>query len=373
MRCANPFKYKGPLDPGHDSMITITREEELNEIMKGISNQTYYALIAPRQMGKTTLLFQLIHDINNLLDDTIGIYITLEDLVNIDSVGFYQSFVRKFITFLSSKFDIHPSSLREKAKEVRTNLDLKDFFLEMAKATLSHPSDSDDVIKFEKREGKKYKFVLMVDEVGAIPEDSIVEFVKTIRSIFIERLSMEGFKAYSIILCGAADLATLTYGKTSPFNISKVIQVRDFGFEEIYTWITDIFNYLGIVCDDSFYEQFFLQTQGHPYLSQMLCSKMIEKCEREGRNKISSADLTEAINNAVNGDINLLTVLEKITKDVLMKEMLLKILNNEPVPYSRAHTIIYNLQLSGAIRKKDTVCVVKNPIYEKFFRHYFNL
>ena len=171
-------------------------------------------------------------------------------------------------------------------------------------------------------------------------------------------------------------------GDRTPYNVlvhhGKIYHIdltykRDFYFEEIYNWITHIFKYLGIRCDEPFYEQLFLQTGGHPYLSQMLCSKMIENCEREGRCKISSDDLTEAIYNALNGDINLLTILEKITKDVLMQEMLLKILSDEPVKYSRAHTIIYNLQLSGAIRMKDNVCVIKNPIYEKFFRQYFNL
>ena len=234
----------------------------------------------------------------------------------------------------------------------------------------------DDCIDFEPKAPKEYKglkFILLVDEIDAIPHDIMIEFVKTVRSIFIERLSVAGFKGYTMILCGSADLASLTYGKTSPFNISKVIYIRDFSFEEIHGWLTSTFQYLGIQFSDSFAHKLFEQTEGHPYLTQLLCFRIMKRLQKEGRNEATPDDFQEIDQIITDGDVNLLTTLERIKKDELLQEMTLKILKGDPVRYSRTHDIIYHLELAGAIRRKDEYCRIRNPIFEKFLRQYFNL
>ena len=99
-----PFKYTGPLDPEHDSLVSITRHEELKEVVKGVSNQTYYAIVGPRQIGKTTFLFQLLREISENLHGFQGIYLTLEDLVQVKHQDFYKNFARKIISSLSSRY-----------------------------------------------------------------------------------------------------------------------------------------------------------------------------------------------------------------------------------------------------------------------------
>jgi hypothetical protein len=374
-----PFKYTGPLDPEHDSLVSIARHEELKEVVKGVSNQTYYAIVGPRQIGKTTFLFQLLREISQNLRGFQGIYLTLEDLVHVKHEDFYKNFARKIISSLSNCYEIQPASLRERYKTVTTNLDLKDFLLELAKAKLRSPEpdilDDADCIDFEPRAPKEYKgskFILLVDEIDAIPHDIMIEFVKTVRSIFIERLSVAAFKGYTMILCGSADLASLTYGKTSPFNISKVIYIRDFSFEEIRGWLNESFQYLGIKFSDAFAHKLFEQTEGHPYLTQLLCFRIMKRLLKEGRSEATLADFQEIDQIINDGDVNLLTTLERIKKDELLREMTLKILNGDSVRYSRTHDIIYHLELAGAIRRKDEYCRIRNPIFEKFLRQYFN-
>jgi len=372
-----PFKYTGPLDPEHDSLVSIARHEELKEVVKGVSNQTYYAIVGPRQIGKTTFLFQLLREISENLHGFQGIYLTLEDLVHVKHEDFYKNFARKIISSLSSRYEIQPASLRERYKTVTSNLDLKDFLLELAKAKLRSPEPDldDDCIDFEPRAPKEYKglkFILLVDEIDAIPQDIMIEFVKTVRSIFIERLSVAGFKGYTMILCGSADLASLTYGKTSPFNIAKVIYIKDFSFEEIHEWLIRSFQYFGIQFSDSFAHMLFEQTEGHPYLTQLLCSRIMKRLRKEDRSKASLDDFQEIDQIITDGDVNLLTTLERIKKDELLQEMTLKILKGDSIRYSRTHDIIYHLELAGAIRRKDEYCRIRNPIFEKFLRQYFN-
>lgn len=367
-----PFKFAGPLDPDYDNLIAIIRDEELKEVVNGLYNNTYYALIAPKQTGKTTFLFQLMNKMTKSLPGFQGVYITLEDLIQVERQEFYKSFARKIITYLNSHYKVQPASIRDRYKTVNTNLDLKDFFLELARAKFCHP-DSEECIEFEAKEYKKLKLILLIDEIEAIPQEIMIEFVKTVRSIFIERLSIEGFKAYTMILCGSEDLCSLTYGKTSPFNISKVIYIRDFSFEEIRNWFIQIFQHLEVQFDDPFIQQLFEQTHGHPYLTQIICSKIIKRLQREGRDKVNQDDFKEIDHIISSGDINLLTTLEKIRKDELLQEMILKILKGDSIRYSRTHDIIYNLELAGAIRREDGYCQIRNPIYEKFFRQHFNI
>jgi len=129
MKKINPFKFTGPLDPEQDHLITINRMEELKDLVNGLSNQIYYALVAPRQTGKTTLLLQFVHEMKEDLPGFLGIYLTLEDLYQVKHGEFYKSLARKIITSLTTRYQIHPASLKERYASIYSNLDLKDFCL----------------------------------------------------------------------------------------------------------------------------------------------------------------------------------------------------------------------------------------------------
>ena len=62
---ANCFKYLGPVDPDRDKEVIINRTEDSEEILAGIKNSNYHAVIAPRQTGKTSIFLHLIHEIRN--------------------------------------------------------------------------------------------------------------------------------------------------------------------------------------------------------------------------------------------------------------------------------------------------------------------
>ena len=56
MQIKNPFKYWGHLDPKKDTNIYIDRRKDLDTVLNRINDLNYYAIIAPRQTGKTTFL-----------------------------------------------------------------------------------------------------------------------------------------------------------------------------------------------------------------------------------------------------------------------------------------------------------------------------
>ena len=131
----NPFKYCGHLDVNEDYTIYIERKEDLDRVFAGINDLNYYAIVAPRQTGKTTFLRQLMNKITRDEFHTHEcIYITFEDLARVEKKEFYSNFARKIINCLRHKYSIQPRSILKMYEEVHSNLDLEDFLIELSRA-----------------------------------------------------------------------------------------------------------------------------------------------------------------------------------------------------------------------------------------------
>ena len=55
----NPYKYTGPLDPAADGIVCVPRGKDIKRLINGINRGDYWAILGPRQIGKTTLLHLL--------------------------------------------------------------------------------------------------------------------------------------------------------------------------------------------------------------------------------------------------------------------------------------------------------------------------
>ena len=92
----NPFKYSGHISPKKHAYIT--RNKHIERVLNGIQRMVYYAVIAPRQTGKTTFMKHLINQISQDEFHTHeGIYITLEDIRDVEKDKFYSYIARKII------------------------------------------------------------------------------------------------------------------------------------------------------------------------------------------------------------------------------------------------------------------------------------
>ena len=61
----NPYIYTGPLDPISNKLVCISRNKDVNDIIESIEEGHYYAVLGPRQIGKTTFLRQIQNHIKN--------------------------------------------------------------------------------------------------------------------------------------------------------------------------------------------------------------------------------------------------------------------------------------------------------------------
>ena len=60
----NPYKFTGPLDPVVNKNVCIRRTEEIDKVITGIRQGDYWTILGPRQIGKTTFLRQLKHELS---------------------------------------------------------------------------------------------------------------------------------------------------------------------------------------------------------------------------------------------------------------------------------------------------------------------
>lgn len=382
----NPFKYCGHLDPKKDSDIYIDRRKDLEKVINHINELNYYAIIAPRQTGKTTFLQQLINKISE--DELIQlecIYITLEDLTNVDPRKFYSNFARKIIRYLSHLYSMDPQSIENIHASIHTNLDLEDFFIQLSETKFGPKSD-DHEIKFHQSVTRKHlKFVICIDEIDSIPHDVALEFLKTIRAIFEQRSFMKGYDSFSFIISGAVDLAKLTFGKSSPFNISIDIHLRDFTKAEITTMLENSLKDLGIHYYDTFIDDLFDATNGHPCLTQKLCGRLIDNLISDNKDFIQKYELEREIDSLINNnDITLKTTLEKVFENGQV-DVLKRILKGEKIKYNQCDNFSYALKLAGALvnyQNEDDIgyyaanpefCEIRNPIYKRYFSNFFNM
>ena len=365
----NAFIYQGYLDPQQDSLVYIDREKEVKQVLNGLQDLKYYAIIAPRQTGKTTFMRQLKMKIDeDELHTHESIYITLKELKNIEKNTFYSFIANKIIAELNTKYTIiDPPWLLNMPLNIQNNIDFEGFFI-----TLSQINFSKKALNCPPLIKRRFKYVILIDEFDCLPKELSFEFLKTIRAIFEQRFDNKGFERISFIISGAMDLAELSRGRNSPFNIAVRIALEDFEEQEVVDMVKNVLMAINAYSYEYFPGDLFEATNGHPYLTQKLCGKIIDNLISDKKNYIRKDDITRQIDNLINSnDINLKIIWEKV-KNNKNSDILEHLLRGEKIRYNECDTFSYELKLAGAIVKDERgFCKMRNPIIYRFFHKQF--
>ena len=151
------FKPGGPL--AHDDLVNI-RRKELDEILQLVEHgELYIALRNARQTGKTTLCYQAQHELRG---KGYGVaYLDLENLGGLDELAFYQRLCNRIETQLADL--LAPNSIRG------------------IKNVVNSPTFTDYLGTISRDTPQARRIVLMLDEVGGIPDDVATTFLPGIR------------------------------------------------------------------------------------------------------------------------------------------------------------------------------------------------
>ncbi len=211
--------------------------------------------------------------------------------------------------------------------------------------------------------------VVFVDEIDVVRSlaFSTDEFFAAIRQCYIGRAEETALHRLTFCLLGTATPADLIVDtRTSPFNIGKKIEVRDFTAEEAAPLAQGLGENGNALLSRVLY-----WTGGHPYLTQRLCRSAAEAGIH------TSAELDKLCTNlflthtAKESDDNLSFVRNRLLRSEVDLATLLdlyrKLRSGKHIPYDETNPLCPVLRLSGVAAVRDGILEVRNRIYDHVF------
>ncbi len=235
--------------------------------------------------------------------------------------------------------------------------------------------------------GLESPLVLFIDEIDAVKSlpFSSDEFFAGLRECYNRRVTDETMKRLTVCLVGSATPSDLIADtRTSPFNIGKRIELRDFTLEECGPLADGLIGPIRpigpINANHSLLQRVFHWTNGHPYLTQSICAAIAEK---------SSVGSTADVDRLVEGlfleakarerNPNLADVSNRILSSYLdpqnrdehrsgILDLYGKVLKGrEHIADDETNRLVALLKLAGIVRSEGGRLVVRNRIYAKVF------
>ncbi|UCH92838.1 MAG: AAA-like domain-containing protein [Candidatus Aminicenantes bacterium] len=332
----NPYNFTGPLHPLEDKPACISRSKEIEKIITGTCQGDYWVILGPRQIGKTTLLRQIKHE----LSVYPCIYIDLEISPKTE-----EAFYDWIINIIHENFDEKPAADNiNRWKDFGCELNFYNFLK-----------------KF--RPGKDKKIVLFFDEIEKAP--AVQSFLNMWRKIFHERIDHRELNKYALIIAGSVELIPLTIGPTSPFNIAKKLYLDSLSKEESEQLIDEPFKELGISVEPGAREKLITETSGHPQLLQHICYILAEQLLGQ-RKSITAGDVEHAIERLFIESDNLRFLNQQIKTDETLEELVRRVLDGEEIEYAPYQHLSLSLKGTGPVVRQGSYCAIRNRLYERF-------
>ena len=352
------FVAGGPLNPTEHQNI-IVRRPEFDIILNNIENSDLYiALTSPRQTGKTTLLYQIRSYLNKI--GYGAVYIDLENYSELDEDSFYPELCDHINSRLFSLLEMEcEESLN--SKEIK---DANKFFKYLCQLSESTP--------------KARKLVLILDEIGGVPNEISKAFFSTLRKVLGMSRSDEKeclpYRKIFFIFSGALDLHKLTEGRNSPLSnvCQPPVSLDDFSKEQVLSLCRNLQGYSNILTE-TISENIYKWCNGHPYLTQrLLC--LIEKNQFFSDERLG--EISSRVENLV--EKNLL-----FGKDSNLSNILHYLERNNTSARNSIFRILYNKELktvdhddellvAGLLRRLDDQCLdIRNQIYLEALKIFF--
>ena len=343
------FVTGGAMRPDAESYIPRSADEEL---YRAVLAGEYCSVLTTRQMGKSSLMARTAARLR-----AAGVSCATVDL--------------------QGKGD--PDTPKEQwyygvAKQVADGLKLRPAWAEWWKGQdLLAPSQRftdwfADFVLPEIR-GPMVVFVDEVDWMIRLPFSD--EFFAAIRACFSRRANHRLFDGLTFVLLGSAAPAQLIKDATrTPFNIGRAIELTDFTLEEAQVFAAALGG-----DGDRLLARVLYWTDGHPYLTQMLCARLAER----DRNGAAADDRVDSVvrgalltTTAREGENNLKFVGDRLTQATRDLRRVLRVYRQilrgsavKDVAVSPVHT---SLRLSGVVKPDaGRILRVRNRVYGAVF------
>jgi hypothetical protein len=339
------FHTGGALSPEYPYYVLRQADQVASRAMD--RGKFVYA-IAPRQMGKTSLLYRLAARLKK--QKWHCCFVDLASLKKLERPTWFQELSKEIADACQMNA---PQSPLENQRHFRT------FLLDYIGLKRTHPP---------------IKLALFLDEVeGLLELDFSDEFLMMLRDLYQQRHQHPG--QFLVAFAGSIDPEVLVENQDiSPFNIAEEIVLDDFAVAESLS-LTSNLTKLGISMAETVPSHIYGWTSGQPHLTQRICEIIEGRAETGKITSISTAEVDEAVHSLLaprSRDSNIKHVLKEIKKLKSFPAKLWERLSENESVYS-AELGFYTLYLTGAIRETpDGQVRIRNRIYKEALRIHNN-
>ena len=354
------FNVTGFCNPNSHYMVDPLRG--LNDIFVDlIQNKYYFTIHAPRQSGKTTMLYALMNQIN-AEGERVCLVFSLETAgypsisVNDANHTIIKAIIRSALIHLAPEFQPGPY-------EKPDGTSMKDFL-------------SDWCLKLSK------PLVLLVDEIDSLYDDVLISVLRQFRDGF--QLRPEGFPS-SVALIGLRDVRDFkekvrdnvrSIGSGSPFNVkAESLTLRNFSHSQIAQLLQQYTDEGGQVFSDEVVEFFDLLTGGQPWLVNALAREVTENILKKDTSKPVTLEIVNQAkeNLIVRRDTHLDSLIDKLNGP-RVRPIIDAILSGADIHYNEYNDDLKYAEDLGIVVKdveKDGV-KISNALYNEIIPRVLN-
>lgn len=339
------FVTHGPLNPETNNFIG--RTAELKEMERWVAEARNYGAVAgARQMGTTSLLLKLRHD----LQAKYGfVFVDLMKLHGLDVAQCYWHLSKEILEQLEDVLD------SEGLKPATTGVGFHRLLAQVA------------------RRSRPPRLALILDEVGALPRETAESLANTVRSVFNQRHVQRSLDKFVFIFSGSTDVLEFLelISNGSPLvNIIDILYVPDLSPDETAELITTGLEEEGLAAGPAISDRVYEWTHGHPYLIQRVGAVMLKMVEEGHPLAVGLVD--KAVEQLQAGDVNLRYLINGLQADPEARAKASEILQpGSQIRFSRLVPILSQLEMGGVIRGEKGQCVIRNKLYEEALRSFF--
>lgn len=347
----NPlFQAGGALPADHPTHVERQADRDA---LRVALNGNYLHVIAPRQIGKTSLLKHLTGKLSE-----IGwrcAYVDLSTLMDFPKPAWYAELGKSLAATLT------PGQIPKLSNQV----DMRGYLIDQALPLQNNQPN----------------IALMLDEVEGASKAHDADgkpfsdtFFMTLRNLYIQRDSYEG--TIVVALAGAVNPSDLVKDPDiSPFNVGQEIGLDDFTSTETRA-LTEHLAELRLPIDEGVHQAIYTWTNGHSYLTQRICAELETTAQNGGLTAITSDIVTRVVeqvildpSNPLQRDKNLRHVAKMLTDlSAPASQLWSRLRSGESPSLTEVSDFAYlELYLTGVVSAKAGRIVIRNQIYENAF------
>ena len=348
------FNTAGPIKPEDHYHISPLERVDRDEIFLLIEQKRYFVLHAPRQTGKTSMLFALRDELN--------------------ATGRYRAVYVNVEPAQTAREDVHiamQTILSRLASAAKSGL--KDYSVDEVWSQILNKSGGhgafQDVLQFWSA-SCPVPLVLMIDEIDALVGDSLVSVLRQLRSGYPDR---PGNFPQSVMLCGVRDVRDYRIHSSSQkeivtggsaFNIkAESLRLGDFDEEETRTLLGQHSEDTGQGWSGEALSEVWCATRGQPWLVNALAAQALKAVPNRSQT-IEADDIVSARESLIRRRDTHLDQLADKLREGRVRRVIEPLLSGESEVRSPSMEDVQYVRDLGLIRQQPPV-EIANPIYRE--------